>query len=350
MACYIHAMRYFILAGLIVGALLGYYVLWSHLADQVAAQANAWIEGQRRQGRVVEYTGWRLWGFPYRLSLTITNLTWRDPNSPLAWQIGAEEFTAHLQFWDLHHAIFELPGKQRLSWREDKAEKGIELAAERFRASLVLDGANNPLRMAADIAAPRLNGSVLDSWTADRLLLHARRAGSLPPSADLSLQADNIMLPQSADGPLGRQVALLKLIGTARGTAFGSSPEALLASWRDDGGVVDFQTVSLHWGGLMLDGDGTLTLDKQFRPLGALGGQIRNANAGIDALVAAGKMKPNEAAAAKAALTLVTRRDAKGEPYLPVPLTAQEGKLFLGPVPLFSLAPVLTVPQTPQAQ
>ncbi|WP_374300781.1 DUF2125 domain-containing protein [Ferrovibrio sp.] len=343
-ACYIHAMRYIILAGLIVGALLGYYVLWSHLADQVATQATAWIENQRRQGREVEYTGWRLWGFPYRLSLTITNLNWRDPQSPLAWKLGVEEFTAHLQFWDLHHAIFELPGKQRLGWREGNAEKNVELTAERFRASLVLDAANNPLRFAADIAKPAIGGNVLNGWSAEKLLLHARRADSQPPSADLSLQADSITLPANMDGPLGRQMTSLKLIGTLRGNAYGSSPEAMLASWRDGGGVVDFQTVSLHWGGLMLDGDGTLTLDKQFRPLGALGGQIRNANAGIDALAAAGKMKPDEAAAAKAALTLVTKRDAKGEAYLPVPLTAQEGKLFLGPVPLFSLAPVLTPP------
>jgi hypothetical protein len=53
-------MRYLVLIGLIVGGLLGYYVLWSHLADQVALQANAWIEGQRRQGRTVTYEHQRL--------------------------------------------------------------------------------------------------------------------------------------------------------------------------------------------------------------------------------------------------------------------------------------------------
>lgn len=337
-------MRYFVLAGLIAGALLGYYVLWSHLVDQVAAQAQAWIEGQRRQGRVVEYTGWRLWGFPYRLSLTVTNLTWRDPNSPLDWQLSATEFTAHLQFWDMHHAIFELPGRQRLAWREGSAEKTITMASERFRASLVLDGANVPLRLAAVIDKPDFSGKSFQGWSADNLLLHARRGGSLPPSTDLSLQAEAITLPPALDGPLGRKIDRLKLIGSLRGAAYGSGPDSLLASWRDGGGVMDFQTVRLHWGGLRLDGDGSLTLDKQFRPLGAMGGQIRNADTGIDALVAAGKMKPNEAAAAKVALTLVTKRDAKGEAYLSVPLTAQEGKLFLGPVPLFSLAPIMPPP------
>lgn len=337
-------MRYIVLAGLIVGALLGYYVLWSHLADQVAAQANAWIEAQKRQGREVEHAGLRLWGFPYRLSLTIEQPRWRDPQSPFGWQIAADEITAHLQFWDRHHVIFELPGRQRLVWREAGQDKRLDLAAERFRASLVLDSTNTALRFAADIARPQFSGAALNGWTADKLLLHGRRAGSQPPSADLSLQAENIQLPDSAEGPLGRQIAQLKLIGTARGAAYGSSPETLLASWRDGGGVIDLQTVSLHWGGMMLDGDGSLTVDKQFRPLGALGGQIRNAAIGIDALVAAGKMKPNEAMAAKAALTLVTKRDAKGEPYLPVPLTAQDGKLFLGPVALFNLAPVLAVP------
>lgn len=339
-ACYIGAMRYFVLAGLILGALLGYYVLWSHLSDQVAMQANAWIEAQRRQGREVEHDGLRQWGFPYRLSLTYKNLRWRDPQSAAGWRLEAEEVNAHLQLWKLDHVIFDLAGQQRIGWKEGNAERQSLLAPERFRASLVVDGAGNWLRFAADLTQPRLSGA-LNEWSAAKLLLHGRRAGNVPPSADLAIQAEGLVLPPTMDGPLGREIAVLKLVGTPRGTAYGKTPEELLASWRDSGGVVDFETVALQWGAFKLNGDGTLALDKQFRPLGALSGQIRGANAGIDALTAAGKMKPDAAAAAKAAVAMISKRDDKGESYLPVPLTAQDGRLFLGPVALFSLPPVL---------
>jgi hypothetical protein len=334
------AMRYLVLIGLIIGGLLGYYVLWSHLADQVALQANAWIEGQRRQGRDVGYENQRLWGFPYRLSLTLTKVRWTDTPNPQGWHAEADEITAHLQLWDLHHVIFDLPGRQTIGWREAGSERQLAINASRFRASLVADGAGNWLRVAADLTDPRLSGA-LNDWSAEKLLLHARRAGNVPPSIDIAMQADDLVLPPAAEGPLGRTVQGLRLVGNARGSLFGRTPEEILTSWRDSGGIIDFNNVALAWGELHLEGDGSLSLDKQFRPLGAMGGKIRGAEAGIDALLAAGKMRGTEAAAAKTAVALIAKRDERGVPYLPVPLTAQDGKLFLGPVALFNLASVL---------
>lgn len=333
-------MRYFVLIGLILGALVGYYLLWAHLSDQVAAEATRWAEAQRAQGREVSYDRLRQWGFPYRLSLTMENLRWHDPQSAVGWRIEADEVNAHLQLWKLDHVIFDLNGAQRLAWKEGDAERQVTLTAERFRSSLVLDAAGNWLRLAADLEKPSLSGALQD-WRADKLLLHAHRAGNVPPSADLALQAEAVTLPASADGPLGRQIASLRLVGNARGTAVGRTPEDLLGTWRDSGGIVEFETIALQWGALRMNGDGSLTLDKQFRPLGAMTGQIRGAEAGLDALVAAGRMKPEDAAAGKAALGVIALRDDRGERYLPVPLTAQEGRLFLGPVPLFALQPIL---------
>lgn len=333
-------MRYFVLVGLIIGALLGYYLLWAHLSDQVAAEAGRWIEAQRAQGRQVSYSRMRQWGFPYRLSLTVENLSWHDAQSAAGWRIEADEVNAHLQLWKFDHVIFDLNGQQRLGWKDGTAERQAALSHERFRASVVLDGAGNWLRIAADLNRPRLTGASQD-WSAEKLLLHARRAGNVPPSADLALQAEKVILPASAEGPLGREIAALKLVGNIRGTAVGRTPEELLGTWRDSGGIIEFETIALQWGALRLNGDGTLTLDKLYRPLGAMAGQIRGADAGIDAMVAAGKMKPQDAAAAKAALGVIALRDDKGERYLPLPLTAQEGRLFLGPVALFSLPSIL---------
>lgn len=339
-SCYISAMRYVVLVGLIIGALLGYYLLWAHLSDQVAAEATRWIEAQRAQGRQVSYGRMRQWGFPYRLSLTLENASWHDPQSAAGWRIEADEINAHLQLWKFDHVIFDLNGQQRLGWKDGAAGRQAVLAAERFRASVVLDGAGAWLRIAADLNRPVLSGALQD-WSAEKLLLHARRAGNVPPSADLAVQAEKLILPASADGPLGREIAALKLVGSARGTPVGKTPEELLGTWRDSGGIVEFETIALQWGALKINGDGTLTLDKQYRPLGAMAGQIRGAGAGIDALVAAGKMKADEAAAAKAALGMIALRDDKGEQYLPLPLTAQEGRLFLGPVALFALPSIL---------
>lgn len=337
-------MRYFILAGLIAGALLGYYVLWSHLIDQVAAEADGWVETQKRQGRDAGYESRRLWGFPYRLSVTFTRPRWQDPQHPLGLKLEAAEVTAHLQLWDMHHVIFELGPQQSVTWRADAAsERRLAMTSENGRASLVLDGAGNWLRIAADFTRPALAGTALPDGplSAAKLLLHARRTGNVPPSTDIALQAEAVTLPAGMGGPLGNQIAQFKLIGNARGTTFGRTPEELLASWRDGGGVIDLQTIAVQWGALKLDGDGTVSLDKQFRPLGAMSGELRGMEAAVDALVAAGRMRGQDAALAKTAAVALAKRDAKNVAYIPAQFTVQDGRLFLGPVGLISLPSIL---------
>jgi hypothetical protein len=335
--------RFLILAGLICGGLLGYYMLWSHLSDQIAAQAQAWMESQRKLGREVSYGAMRQWGFPYRLSLTFENVRWRDPNSAAAWDIQADDITAHLQLWNPDHVIFVLTGRQQIGWKDGAAQLHVALTAENFRASAVFDAAGKWQRLAADLHQARLEDAG-QALSAARLNLHARRAETVPPSSDLAIQAEGLILPPQASlpdgGPLGREIARLDLIGTLRGTVFGKTPQERLANWRDGGGVIDFETIGLQWGALKLKGNGTLTLDKLFRPLGAMSSQVYGADAGIDALAAAGRMKADEAAAAKAVLMAIAKRDETGERYLQVPLTAQDGRLFLGPVALFGLPPI----------
>lgn len=343
---YRNAMRYLVLFGLVVGGLLGYYVLWSHLADQVAAQADAWIEGQRRQGREVSYESRRLWGFPYRLSLTLTKATWDDPRQPLAPRLEAEEITAHLQLWQREHVIFDLPGRQSAIWSDNGAERRVGLSAERFRASLVVDGAGNWLRIAADLTKPRLqgpaDGPARGEWVAGKLLLHARRAENVPPSLDLALQVDQVMMPEQAEKPFGRTVQSLRLTGNLRGGFYGNRTEDLLASWRDGGGVMDFSTIALTWGNLRLAGTGSLALDRDFRPLGAMGGTMSGAIKVIELLEANGLTTPQHASAAKAfLLTTDEQPDNNGLLIRPIALTAQDGQLSLGDNPLLSLPSVL---------
>ncbi|WP_370151666.1 DUF2125 domain-containing protein [Ferrovibrio sp.] len=357
-ACYICAMRYrfALLAGLIVGGLVAYYFVWAHLADQLQARLLGWIAAQQEQGRMVSYERIRLWGFPYRLSATLTNVQWQDPQSPAAWRLQADSITAHLQLWDPQHVIFDIGGSQQAGWTEAGPGGAIlrrqaGLATERFRASLVMDATGTWQRLAADLTAPHLTGTA-DGWSAAHLLLHARRAGNVPPGTDLAIQAEALQLPAAADGPLGRAVAELKLVGTLRGPAYGGSPEEMLRTWREAGGILELQTILLQWGALRLEGDGSLAVDRQYRPLGAMAGRIYGAGSGIDALAAAGKMTAREAAAAKAAVTLLEQTDAERRRFLPVPLAAQDGQLSLGPVSLFSLPSVLpALPQpAPQTQ
>ena len=340
--------RFVILGGIVAGGLIAYYLLWAHLVDQMAARADAWIDSQKALGREVAYDRLRLWGFPYRLSLTFENLCWHDPKSMADWSLQSDSVTAHLQLWNPDHVIFDLGGSQRIDWRPSAgaSRQQTVLTGARFLASMTTDAAGVWQQFDADIHQPKLSVGLQD-WSADRLRLHGRRDSNVPPSTDLALQVDNGVLPATADGPLGRKVPALTLIGSLRGSLYGKTPEDILRTWRESGGILDLSTIQLQWGGLRIDGNGSLAIDRRMRPLGAMSGKIYGAGHGIDALQDAGRMTDREAAAAKTALALLEQRDADGQPHLTVPLTAQDGKLFLGPVPLFSLPSVLpaTEPQ-----
>jgi hypothetical protein len=337
--------RFIILGGIVLGGLVAYYFLWAHLIDQVAARAAAWIDSQRGLGREVSYDRMRLWGFPYRLSVTFENLSWRDPQSAADWDLQSDSITAHLQLWNANHVIFDLGGSQRLGWRSaGGGRQQAVLTAGRFLASMTSDAAGTWQQVDADIHQPKLAIGLQD-WSAERLRLHGRRGGNVPPSTDLAVQVDNAALPPEADGPLGRSLAALTLVGNLRGAFYGKTPEEALRTWRESGGILDLSTIALDWDGLRLEGDGSLAVDRQLRPLGAMSGKIYGAAKGIDALQDAGRMTDKEAIAAKAALALLEQPDGDGKKHLTVPLSAQDGRLFLGPVPLFSLPSMLPAAQ-----
>ncbi len=342
-------LRFVFLAGAILGAILGYYALWSHLMGRMEAALLAFQAQQQAQGRSLDFAGWQRGGFPYRLSLRIDGLSWSDPRGA-GWALHSASLVAHQQLWNTQHIVFELIGSQNLAWRDgsggaaNSAEHRLGAVSGLGRASLVLDGGGRWLRFAADLQDVRFNGRLqgqdMAEFQAGRLQLHLRQAGNVPPSEDVALQIETLTLPASWDGPLGRQVAALHLIGKQTGPWIGATPQAALAGWRDAGGIIEFSNILLQWGPVRLSGDGSLTVDKQFRPLGAMGGRLLGAPAGIDALVAAGKMSAAEAAAAKAALASLHRTEDNGDSVLPLPLTAQNGRLSIAHVALFPLAPL----------
>jgi len=89
---------------------------------------------------------------------------------------------------------------------------------------------------------------------------------------------------------------------------------------------------------LHAEGDGTLTLDEAMRPLGAFGTRLRGLSEFIDQLVRAGLINSRTASAVKISVGLLAARDASG--VLAVPVSAQFGKLSVGPVVVADLPPL----------
>lgn len=336
--------RYLILLLAIAAGIIGYAIYWRALANRVEDEVHRWVAERNAEGWQVGHGGIAIDGFPGRLVVTVAEPEFAWPEDALGFAWAGEELIGHLQPWNLRHVIVDLGESHRFAWTAEGRRREAMGTAEGAIASLVFDNAGQLARAAVDVAAPSLSGGGLsEPLSAARLQLHARRDRGEQPAApaaailQLAMQAEQVALPPELAGPLGRDMPSLR-VSVAMPEPLPRGPEAL-AAWRDDGGSVELERLEMTWGPLSTEGQGTLSLDREMRPLGALTVELRGFAATIDALVAAGQIRPKDAGPAKLMLGLLASRDEQGQ-VLRAPVSAQDGRLYLGPVALLRLRPL----------
>jgi hypothetical protein len=146
-------------------------------------------------------------------------------------------------------------------------------------------------------------------------------------------------LPKRARIPLDQRVERARLEAVLVGAIPQGPRREALHRWRAAGGKLEIQALSLVWGELSLNGHGTLVLDRELRPEGRITTRVRGLPKTLDRLADAGVIKRNVAATIKFALLALAGAGGNGE--MVVPVTLRDGSLYLGPVPLLRLSPVL---------
>jgi hypothetical protein len=333
-------LRYALLVGAVLAAVGGYGLLWRHLAGEMRVAAENFIAQRRAEGHGVSHGPIAVGGFPYRLALTIADPAMTQAGSGLNWR--SRRITVFAQPWNPRHLIADAEGPHALTWPDQGGPRIARLDAEKLRASVVTaDGGWRRVSLEmvgadADLAGQRV--------TVARLVAHARRAET-GPGIDLALEADNVALPADAGawGAVGRRISSARFEATASGAWPGGPVIEALGAWRDSGGIVDVKQVRLTFERVALSGNGAIGLDPAWRPLGAFTLEITGHNALIDAFVAGGGMSARDAQVARIALGLLSKPAANGEPMVSAPVTAQDGRLFVGPVAVSRLRPLFPV-------
>jgi hypothetical protein len=157
--------------------------------------------------------------------------------------------------------------------------------------------------------------------------------------ARVTLQFMGIALPQAVPS-LGATVDSVTLSGALKGAVPAGKLRDALSAWRDDGGTIELEQGTLRWNSLAANANGTLALDAGLQPIGALTATIENQNAVIDAAVAGGTMRAQDANLAKVLLGLMAKPGADGKKQLTLPVTLQNRRLFLGPAQIAVLPAV----------
>jgi len=336
---------YAVILAVVLAGIAGWTGYWFWLKGRVEQSVAAWIEARQAEGYEIADAGRRIGGFPARMQVRVAQPTIARPGA-WRWQ-AAGEVVIYLQPWNLTHAILDLGPNHQLEWVEGDAMRRAGITAERALASGVFSAAGRLEQGALDLTNPVAVDSLTGASSAERLQLHSRaNHGETPErpndSFSLSLQVDNAMLPPAVITPLGNALALLRVVATLPPPLPPLSRRAdALEAWRAAGGVVNLDRFDLRWGPLDAGGNGSVTLDRELRPLFALGTELRGFGPTLDAYAEAGLLKKKDARNAKLALTALANPDGQGRPTVKLPVSAQDGRLYLGPVGVAELAPIV---------
>lgn len=316
---------------------------WWWSAEQLQQQLLRWQAVQNEQGRDFSFDESGVTGYPAHLRLELENprLTGRD-----GWQWRAPQLSAEAAFLDLRDITAEFSGTHELLPPEANGGAELQLAVGAGAGRFLLDDRGAVSSGRLQLLRLALAGHADGPSSAERLeLAWGELAGEEEPAAQAALlpfflAVEDWALPAALAPPLGQRIGLLEAQGRVEGAIPLAPPEEALPAWAAEGGTAELEHMALQWGPLSLAGDASVTLDERNRPLGAGTARIRGFERTLDVLRDGGVIAEDIARLGAMGLRALSQEDSDGRRVIEVPLSAQEGLLYVGPLPLMPLLPL----------
>ena len=319
--------------------------LWLYAASVLDDGIERWATERRAEGWRVSFGTRRAAGFPFRLAQRIRapSLAGIIDGKTRRWR--GPEIEVEFLPWRPDEIRLRFPGTHRIDL--DTAGRARTLTFDVASASAVVrrDTGSAARTLTVDLAALTVArpGEGAPAGV-ERLTVTIEVAPQAAPgddrgaSARLMVKLLGLTLPAETRPALGRRIDSLALDAAVKGHLAAGPLRETLAAWRDAGGTIELRRLNMVWSDLVLDADGTLALDAEMQPMGAMTARITGFRQAVDALVAAGMVRPRDAITAKIVLGLLAKTPpGGGPPRITAPLTAQDGGLYIGPVKILRL-------------
>lgn len=329
--------RVMILRSLVVVLVIAvgvYSAFWWIAAGRIETAARDWQDAARAQRLEVAWQGMRVTGYPLAFRLDLSGVTLQDRATPPGGALQASAVSATLRPWNFRNATFDAPDGIAAAIGPSTAPFA-RLAAARADGAVAL----------ADDGATTIWLS-LDDAKAESIVTLAARAlhawVTLPPGtpgthldAGLAVAAAvrGLTLPVAPPG-FSPTIDDLGFGVTMMGAFPGGPLRQAAAAWRDNGGTLELDHLTLHWGDMAITGSGTLALDNDLQPVGGFSGGVSGFDQLLNTLVALGRVRASDARVARVALAMLAKTGPDGRPEISTSLTIQNGEMYLGPAKL----------------
>jgi len=318
------------------GALAG---TWMWAANAVQDGYGTWRAERVAEGYSFQNADPEVAGFPTTVRATLDRPV---VTAPQGWRWEGPVVTGRTDVLSPFTVRVSAPGTHTLRTVDGRHLRGD---AKNAQGRVLLKPAGGVRSGQITLERVRLTGLPVGPAQAEALFVALgpeRQPADGPHELDFTLETDALELPAELDTAFGRTVDRLAARGTLTGRAPRELTRANLQAWRQRGGEIAVDHLELTWAPMSLQGDGTLTLDERLRLKGTLDVAVTGLGPALDKLAEAGRIERGAVTYAKLAIAALGRRDqASGETTVDVPLSFREGRVYLGPVPLGRLRPVL---------
>ena len=319
---------------------VGYWYFASLQLERIVERA---VAGEYSAIRI-NYRKSTVTGFPFSIRIDLEAPEIIADGAQVRWRSNAA--IIEIQPWNTRRYRLSLVGPHSVELGRLRGLRELDVLSEQIIVVAEVGGDGAFSGAMLDLAGLKINSNN-NSHTSTISRLEIRLSDANPketerldPGFEVSLSADNVDILHLNVHRLGSKIrkvrAGFKLIGE-----ISKYDKAAADAWRQAGGTLEVQWLQVVWGALDFRAVGTVALDDELRPLAAMTADIRGFVAALQALAAAGMISSSAARTGSMALSLIATPSSDGSPsVLTVPLTAQDGGLFLGPVRLARL-PIL---------
>lgn len=324
---------------ILIAAFAAYTGYWYFLAQNAEERVRGIAGELARSGLDFNYRELDISGFPYRLVLDFSGVEVAYVDGPLRLDWSGPSLQAVLQPWRPDHAVFfaadSLVG---VSYRTDKT-RAVTVEPRLLSASLssAKGGGVRYSLVLEDSRVQAITGSAGETFIGRAVLqFRSRRLRSAgvtvsglvePILAEISLSV-SARTPEQ-DGAVAPDQITVEL--QPRGRFFPRLTRYSLAAWRDAGSTIDITKITARWGDARIEGDGSITLDDELQPLGAISLRTSEPEDLLENMAEAGWIEPEDRQEAAEAVKLFRSIAAAGAPVA-LAISLQGGAITMGPV------------------
>lgn len=341
-------MRLRVIFGALAAAFTAYSGYWYYIAYYAEAYVQERADDMAAAGIDFSYDAIEVSGFPYRLILDFTNADFSLQQGDLQIDWRAPQLQAIAQPWNFRHLILFSERPQIDIRTEPGRARGLTLKPRFLQASYKTNTAGTK-SISFGLEKVEINSADQQSLaTSESAALHVRlydtRGGNPETKGLVGTQLANVAI--GLKGLKGLKVSGansgtdLDISITPRGPFLPRLTSYSLAAWRDAGSTIEIEDVKIHAADWIAWGDGSISLDEQLRPLGALSLHADNTDNLLAWLAGIGLIDNSGLSEIQAAARTLHAMLGKGSDPL-VPVTLQGGFLSIGPISVLPLRPLV---------